>query len=265
LWDVKTATDPLARYIDPTPQPTTIAELVSLPHPRREAGARINGVETTTWVLTNVSLLGTKLESDQDYHVVAGDGRYTMIIEIPNPACVGGDSVVADGIASARREFETHFAGGSGWSARGETISVAGVGFFDRPHNQTGAAFNQIELHPVTAICFGQDCKLDVLTGAALQAHSEEQSRERQRKAALEVDVNALCRSSDMARRTVTQYQQLLATCRRPQALRSPDCTPEAGRAADAQVQSVVTKANDDENAFLQKWRSEAFVGIACQ
>jgi hypothetical protein len=67
------------------------------------------------------------------------------------------------------------------------------------------------------------------------------------------VDVNALCRSTDTARRTVSQYQQLLATCRRPQALRSPECTPEAARAADAQVQSVVTKANDDENAFLQK------------
>jgi hypothetical protein len=264
LWDVKTATDPLARYIDPTPHPTTIAELVSLSHPRREGGARISGAETTTWVLTNVSLLGTKLESDQDYHVVVGDGRYTMIIEIPHPACVGGNSVVADEIASARLEFETHFAGGSGWSGRGETISVAGVGFFDHPHNQTGAAFNQIELHPVTAICFGQNCKLDVPTGAALQPQSEEQARERQRKAALEVDVNALCRSTDTARRTVAQYQQLLATCRRPQALRSSECTPEAGRAADAQVQSVVTKANDDENAFIRKWGSEAFVGIAC-
>jgi hypothetical protein len=259
LWDVKTATDPLARHIDPTPRPTTIADLVSLPRPRREGGARINGAETTTWVLTNVSLLMTKRESDQDYHLVVGDGRHTMIVEIADPACVDPHSMVADGIASARRAFETHL--GDGWAGNAEIISVAGVGFFDRPHNQTGAAFNQIELHPVTAICFGRDCKLDIPTGAQAQAQSREQVLERERKAALEADVAALCHSRNTALRTMAQYQQVLASCRgRPP---PPECA-RGKEGADAEVRSVIIKANDDENAFLRKWGSEAFVEITC-
>jgi len=263
LWDVKTASDPFARYIDPTPHPTTIAELVSLPHLRREAGARINGVETTTWVLTNVSFLGAKLESDQDYHVVVGDGRFTMIVEIPDPACVGGSSVVADGIGSARHAFDTHFAEGSGWTGQAETISVAGVGFFDRAHNQTGAAFNQIELHPVTAICFGRDCKLDA--GGTLQAQTEEQARERERMAAVQADVDALCRSRNTAHRTIDRYRQFLASCSEARGLRPTGCTEENAKSADSQVQVAITQANNDENAFLLKWGSEAFVGFSCQ
>lgn len=262
---MKTATDPFARYIDPTPHQTTIAELVSLPYPRREAGARINGVETTTWVLSNVALLGWKREADQDYHVVVGDGRSTMIVEIPDPACVGSNSVVADAIASSRSAFEVHFAGGVGSRGTAETISVAGVGFFDHPHNQTGAAINQIEIHPVTAICFGQDCKLDLPKGAALQAQREEQARERERQTALQGDVKALCRSRNTALRRMEQYRQFLASCRAVVAFRSVDCTEENANAADAQLRDAIIQANDDENAFLRKWGSEAFLGVACQ
>jgi len=265
LWDVKTATDPFARYVDPTPHLTTIAELVSLPHPRREAGARINGVETTTWVLTDVSVLGAKLEPDQDYHLVVGDGRFTMIVEIPDPTCVGGgNSVVADVIASARQAFETHFDAGRGWTGQAETISVAGVGFFDRPHNQTGAAFNQIELHPVTAICFGHDCKLDLPTAAMIQAQTEEQALERERRSALQVDVDALCRSRNTAHRTIDRYRQFLASCRGMPGLRSSDCTEENAKSADGQVRDAIIQANKDENEFLRKWGSEAFVGVVC-
>jgi len=31
-------------------------------------------------------------------------------------------------------------------------MTVTGVGFFDSPHNQTGAAPNEIELHPVLKV-----------------------------------------------------------------------------------------------------------------
>jgi hypothetical protein len=201
----------------------------------------------------------TKRESDQDYHLVVGDGRYTMIVEIADPACAGPNSMVADEIASARRAFETHL--GDGWAGNGEIISVAGVGFFDRPHNQTGAAFNQIELHPVTAICFGRNCKLDLPTGAQAQVQTEEQVRERERRAALDADVAALCHSRNTALKIMAQYQQLLATCRgRPP---PPECA-RGKEGADAAVRSMIMKANDDENAFLRKWGSETFVGINC-
>ena len=36
--------------------------------------------------------------------------------------------------------------------------TVMGVGFFDFLHGQDGVAPNGIELHPVPAICFGQNC-----------------------------------------------------------------------------------------------------------
>jgi hypothetical protein len=43
-----------------------------------------------------------------------------------------------------------------------EPVSLAGVGFFDFRHHQTGLAPNAIELHPVLDICFGTDCKLEL-------------------------------------------------------------------------------------------------------
>jgi hypothetical protein len=63
----------------------------------------------------------------------------------------------------------------------------------------------------------------------------------------------------------VAQYRQLIAACREPQAAGSAECAPEAGRVGDAQVQSAILKANADENAFLEKWGSEAFVGLDCR
>jgi hypothetical protein len=39
------------------------------------------------------------------------------------------------------------------------TVSLIGVGFFDKPHGQSGRAPNAIELHPVLGICFGAGCE----------------------------------------------------------------------------------------------------------
>ena len=36
--------------------------------------------------------------------------------------------------------------------------TIVGAGFFDDEHGQTGAAPNNIEIHAVLGICFGQDC-----------------------------------------------------------------------------------------------------------
>ena len=38
----------------------------------------------------------------------------------------------------------------------GKTVTVTGVGFFDRFHNQTGMADSCMELHPVLTIELGQ-------------------------------------------------------------------------------------------------------------
>ncbi len=61
-------------------------------------------------------------------------------------------------MATAHAAIEAQFPNreaGSGWNdAQGIPVRVSGVGFFDRPHGQTGRATNGIELHPVLNIEF---------------------------------------------------------------------------------------------------------------
>src|SRR5690349_13714675 len=82
----------------------TIAQLRALPPiewhnkaPRIDAERRIAGV--SAWVV------GYKLETDSDWHVVIRDaaGR-TMIVEFPNPGCATS-SPVADIFKKARAQF----------------------------------------------------------------------------------------------------------------------------------------------------------------
>src|SRR5260370_20871399 len=78
-----------------------------------------------------------------------------MIAEIPSPGCVGAGSLFAAQIANARAEFERHFTATTPFQTANVPVQVTGVGFFDFPHGQHGAAPNIIELHPVLGIAFG--------------------------------------------------------------------------------------------------------------
>ena len=44
------------------------------------------------------------------------------------------------------------------WRSLGAVAEIAGVGFWDFPHGQDGAARNYAELHPVTRIKFIAGC-----------------------------------------------------------------------------------------------------------
>lgn len=157
-WEVKTASDDGARSIAPRPVPATIAALGALPG-RFDEGERVPPLEVTTWQLTDVTLLQYRLESDGDYHLVLGDGRRTLIAEIPDPACVSKEAPLLPQIARAREQFEARHGPVPDLPAAAfETVTVVGVGFYDSPHEQTGAAPNQVELHPVLSICFGAGC-----------------------------------------------------------------------------------------------------------
>jgi hypothetical protein len=46
----------------------------------------------------------------------------------------------------------------SSWQSLGAVVLISGVGFWDFPHGQTGAARNYAELHPVTGIRFISGC-----------------------------------------------------------------------------------------------------------
>jgi len=156
-WAIKTGTDPLAASVTAIPTDTTIATLVGYPVPTpAPSTTRVAPQETTRWRLVNVTLTGFKSESDSDFHLVISDGQRTMIAEIPAPSCVSGGPFAAD-IATARAVFLAKHAPGSFTSAS-DVVTLTGVGFFDRPHGQTGVAPNAIELHPVLHICFGTDC-----------------------------------------------------------------------------------------------------------
>jgi hypothetical protein len=159
-WSIKTASDSGAPRISTVAGSTSISWLSSLSAPATlPETARIDPTELTSFQLVDVSLLQYKKEADCDYHLVLGDGTSTLIAEIADPGCVQPQSPLAGAIAQARAQFDGRH-GPVPWSytSSAETVTVTGVGFFDFKHGQTGVAPNGIELHPVTAICFGKGC-----------------------------------------------------------------------------------------------------------
>jgi hypothetical protein len=117
--------------------------------------------------------------TDNDYHLVITDdtlnftpGRpgsspsgHSFIAEIPDPNCIAGahgnpsaHSAFIAGIQNARRELQAQFPNldqsGAFNDAGGIAVQIMGIGFFDPPHDQTGRAPNNIEIHPVLDITF---------------------------------------------------------------------------------------------------------------
>ncbi len=159
-WNVKTGTDSGASSVNTTPQSTTIASLDALPVPSglgQNAG-RLQPSEFQTFKLTNVTLSQYKLESDSDYHLVLTDGANTMIVEIPDPLCVGSGSPFTTQIRAARAAFDARFNATTSFQTANIAVTVTGVGFFDLLHGQTGVAPNGFELHALLSICFGTNC-----------------------------------------------------------------------------------------------------------
>lgn len=99
-------------------------------------------------------LVGFKLETDSDIHVVlAGTSGATIIVEIPDPSCIG--TVKHAEISQARADFIRAFGQPAGQFTRragAPSLRVVGVLFFDIIHGQVGVATNGVELHPVLAV-----------------------------------------------------------------------------------------------------------------
>lgn len=154
-WAVKTGTDPQAAQVDLTQvTDTTVAALGAIAAPPVLPGTRIAPVELTVYRV-RATLTGFKMEADSDYHLILTDGTATMIAEIPDPACVGQSSPFLPGIAAARAAFDAQYAPTATFQNVSVPVTVTGVGFFDRPHGQSGMAPNAIEIHPVLDIQFG--------------------------------------------------------------------------------------------------------------
>jgi hypothetical protein len=158
-WPIKVAADPGAPQILPAPRTTSIADLVALPRPAA-AAIRNSPVETTIWQVADVRLTLMYREHDTDYHLVLQDSAgHHLIAEAVNPACARTSTLLAD-IMRVRSLIDRRFGVVKNETRPNLTVSVRGVGFFDEYSGTAGQARNGIEVHPVTAICFGSNCAL---------------------------------------------------------------------------------------------------------
>ena len=154
-WAVKTGTDSTSNLVNLTPQDTTVTSLraqampTSIPSTTRLP----TSAETQVWRVS-ATLTSFKLENDSDIHLVLTDSSgATMIAEIPSTNCDAG-SAWATQIAHSRNAFAAKFTASTSFQQANVPVVVTGIGMFDFAHGQTGAAPNQIELHPVFDICF---------------------------------------------------------------------------------------------------------------
>ncbi len=172
-WAVKTGSDPDIDLVF-TPsgklrvRRTTIQDMIDFPFPFPNPRGipkvwwtkRVPRYETTVWVL-EVTLKDYTREDDEDYHLVLEDeNANTMVAEIANPPCVPANvpAVIYEKIKIARDDFDRKFNGvlkpTSTPKSPNVKIRIAGIGMFDKEHNQLGRAQNGIELHPVLGIEF---------------------------------------------------------------------------------------------------------------
>ncbi|MBV9440830.1 MAG: hypothetical protein JOZ24_12640 [Candidatus Eremiobacteraeota bacterium] len=160
-WPVKTLSDGAAPNVVLTPLPSSVASLVSAstpPSPLDDSRAPLEMQAVTV----DAQLVGYKEEMvDHDFHIVLRDPgtNDTMIVEIPDPQCVGVCASVAGAqIATARSSFSSTMtvqpAAKFVAFSTPVRVTVAGVPFFDFHHGQTGVAKNCVEIHPVLAIAF---------------------------------------------------------------------------------------------------------------
>jgi hypothetical protein len=156
-WAVKTLGDPDRKAVDPRPVDTTIEALAAIPRPEHVPSDRRVAPHETTIYRVRAYLAELDEESDGDLHLVLvglDDLTASLIAEIPDPACRDACSSGFAGRYGAARA--ALLSGIDELAARGSTdtivLEIIGVGFFDHPHGQTGAASNYFELHPVLAL-----------------------------------------------------------------------------------------------------------------
>ena len=155
-WSVKTGTDADVNKVNVNaPQSNTIATMRTWPaQANPPANNRVTPYETTAWTMT-ATLVEFKAEDDEDTHLVLKDGvGNTMIAEIPAPHCVSSGSPFLAGITSAYNSLRAHYTPSGSFQTVNVPVQITGVGMFDFAHGQTGAAPNQIELHPVINLVF---------------------------------------------------------------------------------------------------------------
>lgn len=164
-WNVKTGQDSAAPAIlTQMPTPATIQALGQLPVPSG-LGSSLprTAQENTLYILKNITVVETKLESDSDYHLPIKDSatNATMEAEISFPPCT--KNIESNGpfycyLTHSRNTLEKIITPTGSYQSINQTATIIGPAFFDMLHGSASAAPNGIEIHPILAICFGQDC-----------------------------------------------------------------------------------------------------------
>ncbi len=183
-WPVKVGSDGGATQVDAAnPQSKTVHAVIGITRPQLPSDDTTRLEQETKVYVVEGRLVKFKLESgktgDQDYHLVITDDTlqfspggsnttplgHGFVGEIVNPDCIPGrngdpsaQSRFAQQLQNVRAKFEQQFPDiTGGWNdAGGIPVRITGVGFFDRPHGQTGRALNGLEIHPILDISFGE-------------------------------------------------------------------------------------------------------------
>lgn len=163
-WDVKMLSDARSNDIDAKSRKRSIAELLGLPlvNPQQHEPRRDDELQTFR---VDCEIVKYKLEDDGDVHLVIqdpNDPASHMVAEIPDPEC---PDAVSGGHAyqfKVAREMLFDLFAAHPPSSRMQSVlpakrvTITGVGFYDFPHHQTGAAANNLELHPVVKLEVGR-------------------------------------------------------------------------------------------------------------
>lgn len=170
-WAIKTGTDDDAKDIDlANILPLTIGDMRSWTPPLSLSQVSRAEEEKAAYIVSAMLTLYKK-EEDSDYHLVLADtlGK-TIIAEIPCPSCVDPSSPFAAMILATRTRFNARLVATGTFQSASLPVRVLGIGFFDFDHGQTGAAPNQIELHPVLDITFDVDFRKPLIISATAGA-----------------------------------------------------------------------------------------------
>jgi hypothetical protein len=166
-WDCKTLTDTKAPQVNYTPKATSIDSLIHITTPTPGTSEpRITGLEFQVYTV-NCTIKALRTETDNDYHLVLNDPNHsteTMIGEVPDPTCsVAASSAHVNQFIAARNWVSTHVGTTTNTNLNIKNVVVTGPAFLDPPHGQSGAAPNNLEIHPIINICFVVQVGVDTI------------------------------------------------------------------------------------------------------
>jgi len=160
-WPVRTGTDRDAIKVIPRPVTTTVEELIAQPRPSdmplsgkapaRYQSGRAEPVETTTCLL-DVDVIGFRRSVNRTYRLILqGSSGATMIAKVPDPKRMNRSSVWFNSVSEVRKALEERLQFTNAYTYVDPPLpaQMIGIGHFGRPHGQTGAAANGVEIHPI--------------------------------------------------------------------------------------------------------------------